>query len=237
METAIRQENAIKRFVHQYSKVVRGVLCCFDRIVFKGYLPVVRPKVREHVLRQNGLRAKDFRRFVQKHSARLLQHAQAMAQRTGRPMIYLNGREQKEDLVQKIVRDEGLREGLVCILRTVASLKLMSGEGRPRLVSSRRKCLAFYFYFLDREMGLMHVRIQTWFPLTIQVCVHGHEILARKLQRHGIAYRKEDNAFTWIADLPQAQRFADRLVKIHWHLRLKRFAPRLSAARSGAATP
>ena len=58
----------------------------------------------------------------------------------------------------------------------------------------------------------MHVRIQSWFPLTIQVCVNGHELLARKLDRHGIAYHKEDNAFTWIADVRRAQRFADRLV-------------------------
>lgn len=221
----------MKRFIHQYSKMIRGVLCCFDRIVFKGYLPVVRPEVLERLLSQNGLRIKDFGRFVQKHSARILRHAQAMAERTGRPMIYLKGRERKEDLVQKMVRDEGLREGLVCILRAVepcSSFHVVPGEGRPRLVSSRRKCLTFYFYFLDREMGLMHVRIQSWFPLTIQICINGHELLARKLDQYGIAYRKEDNAFTWIADLRRAQRFADRLVRIRWHLRLKRFALRVN---------
>jgi hypothetical protein len=223
----IAQENAMKRFVHHYSSMYHGVLSCFDRVVFKGYLPVVRPEVLERLLGHDGLLIKDFGRFVQQHSARILQHAQAMAQRTGRPMIYLQGRQRKEDLVQKMVRGEGLREGLVCILRTVepcSSFHLARGKGRPRLVSARRKCLTFYFYFLDREMGLMHVRIQSWFPLTIQVCVNGHELLARKLDRHNIAYRKEGNAFTWIADMRRAQRFADRLVRIPWHRRLRRFA-------------
>lgn len=217
----------MKRFVHHYSSMYRGVLSCFDRIVFKGYLPVVRPEVLERLLAQKGLRIKDFGRFVKQHSTRILEHAQATAERAGRPMIYLNGRQRKEDLVEKMIRDEGLREGLICVLRTVepcSSFNMVPGEGRPRLVSSRRKCLTFYFYFLDREMGRIHVRIQSWFPLTIQVCVNGHELLARKLDRHGIAYRKEDNAFTWIADLKRAQRFADRQVQIPWHRRLKRFA-------------
>jgi hypothetical protein len=27
-----------------------------------------------------------------------------------------------------------------------------------------RKCLHLYFYFIDRQFGLMHVRLQTWLP-------------------------------------------------------------------------
>ena len=210
----------MKRFIHQYSNMFRGVLSCFDRIVFKGYLPLARPDVMERLLDYNRCRIKDFGRFVQQQSARIVQHAQAIAQQAGRPMIYLRGNERKEDLVQRMVRAEGLPEGLVCVLRTVepcSSFKMLPGKGRPRLVGARRKCLTFYFYFLDREMGLMHVRIQSWFPLTIQICINGHELLARKLDRHGIAYHKEDNAFTWIADVRRAQRFADRLVRIPWH--------------------
>jgi hypothetical protein len=230
-QQTVPQENAMKRFIHQYSSMYRGVLSCFDRIVFKGYLPVVRAEVMERLLGQNGCRIKDFGRFVQQQSAKIVAHAQAIAKQAGRPMIYLSGHQRKEDLVQRMVRSEGLREGLVCVLRVVepcSSFKMVPGQGRPKLISARRKCLAFYYYFLDREMGLMHVRIQSWFPLSIQVCVNGHELLARKLDRHGIAYHKEDNAFTWIADVRRAQRFADRLVRIPWHRRLKRFALRVN---------
>ena len=39
-----------------------------------------------------------------------------------------------------------------------------------------------YYSYNDPEFGLMHVRIQTWFPLTIQVYVNGHDWLARQLQ-------------------------------------------------------
>jgi len=39
----------------------------------------------------------------------------------------------------------------------------------------------------------MHVKLQTWFPLQIQVYVNGHEWLARKLQQHQIRYTKREN--------------------------------------------
>ena len=44
----------------------------------------------------------------------------------------------------------------------------------------------------------MHVRLQTWFPFTIQVYINGHEWLARKMTRHGIAYTQVENIFIHI---------------------------------------
>jgi len=225
------QENAMNRFLQQYNKSIRGVLSCFDRILFKGYLPLTRPEIMENLLDRKGLLIKDFGKFVRRQSDRIYEYAEAIAQQTGRPMIYLQGNERKEDLVQKIIRDDGVQDGLVCVLKVVepcSSFKMVPGQHRPRLVRARRKCLTFYFYFLDKEMGLVHVRIPTWFPMSIQICINGHELLARKLDQHGIAYRKVDNAFTWIADLPRAQRFADRQVNIPWARRLNRFARRVN---------
>jgi len=42
----------------------------------------------------------------------------------------------------------------------------------------------------------MHVRLQTWFPLQIQVYVNGHEWLARKLKKNGIRYCKREMPFS-----------------------------------------
>ncbi len=48
----------------------------------------------------------------------------------------------------------------------------------PRYVRTN-VCLVIYFYWMDCEFGLMHVKIQTWFPFTMQVYVNGHEWLAK----------------------------------------------------------
>jgi hypothetical protein len=85
-----------------------------------------------------------------------------------------------------------------------------------------------YFYFLDPEFGLLHIRIQTWFPFTIQICINGHEWLARKMDRHGISYRKCDNAFLEISDPARAQRFADTMAQNNWPRILSAFARRVN---------
>jgi hypothetical protein len=61
---------------------------------------------------------------------------------------------------------------------------------RLEIVHRLRKCLHFYFYFLDPEFGFMHVRLQSWLPFTIQIYIKGHEWLCRQLDRRGIGYRR-----------------------------------------------
>ncbi len=56
---------------------------------------------------------------------------------------------------------------------------------------------------MDRHFGLIHVRIQTRFPMPIQIYLNGHEWLARKLQANAVRYTKLDNAFVWIEDMPE----------------------------------
>jgi hypothetical protein len=74
---------------------------------------------------------------------------------------------------------------------------------------AKRKCLQLYYYFMDRQLGLIHVKLQTWFPFPIQVYVNGHEWLARRLGRHGLKYLKSDNVFLHVSDLVRVQRLAD----------------------------
>jgi hypothetical protein len=73
-----------------------------------------------------------------------------------------------------------------------------------------------YYYFLDRDLGFMHVRLQTCAPFTCQVYANGHDYVARQLKKKGIAFEQIDNAFVELADADAAQRMADRFVKLAW---------------------
>jgi hypothetical protein len=88
--------------------------------------------------------------------------------------------------------------------------------------------MSLYYYFVDKDFGLIHVKVQTWFPMVIQVYVNGHEWLARKLSRHGIEFTKLDNVFIDIGDLERAQVFADRFCSIKWTGVLNRMARRVN---------
>ena len=165
---------------------------------------------------------KHFGPFVERLSGRLKEHAQALARKQERPFHYLASPSlSKEDIARRIIQEGGIEEGLICVLSCEEPCKSFTirrdRETRQLvLVPAERKCLHLYFYYLDREFGLMHVRLQTWLPFTIQVCLNGREWLVRQMDRAGIKYEQRDNCFTSIEDLPRAQRIFGRLTQRRW---------------------
>lgn len=222
----------MQQFIQKYGSWTRGTLGCFDRLVFRGHLSVSWARAMEGLMFRHKVLIKDFGRWVQQQSERVRLSAENLAHEANRPVIYLTGTsERKEDLVRKIATRDGVTEGLIAVLKAVEpcqSFVVRPGCGRPRLEPARRKCLTFYFYFLDAEFGLMHVRIQSWFPLTIQVCLNGHEWLARQLTARNIPFQQVDNAFVELGDAAAAQRLADRFPKLHWVRKLNAFARRVN---------
>ena len=137
----------------------------------------------------------------------------------------------KEDAARRLAERYGIEEGLVCVFSVLEPCRTFGFKFTTHsafVQPARRKCLHLYFYFMDRDFGLIHVRVQTWFALQIQVYMNGHEWLARKLTAHGVRYTKHDNAFVWIEDMARAQRFADRFVNLKWPAILNRYAKRVT---------
>ena len=56
------------------------------------------------------------------------------------------------------------------------------------------------------RFGLLHLRLQTWLPFPIQVCINGREYLARQLAQEGIGFEQCDNSFSRIDALPRRRR-------------------------------
>jgi hypothetical protein len=104
------------------------------------------------------------------------------------------------------------------------SFKLVYGQGRPRLVGARRPQRVLSFYSLDPQLGLIDVRLTTWFPFTIQVYVNGHSYLAREMRARRLGFNLQDNAFTALDDPAAAQELADSFAKLNWTKILDRLA-------------
>jgi hypothetical protein len=228
---AILKENAMKEFLAQFADSIQCALGCFDRLLFKGYLPISYPASMERWLASRGILLKDFKRFVTTQSDRLKLHAQRLAAKAGRPYQYLSRPLRKDDEARRLAQRDGLTEGLICvfaILEQAQSFQLRYGEGKPRLVSTQPRCLCLYFYYLDRDFGLLHVRLQTWFPFTVQIYVNGHSWLERQLTRRRLGFTACDNAFTSLADPVRAQKLADKLPGLNWPRLLAVFARRVN---------
>lgn len=216
------------RFLVKFANLIVGTLHCFDRVLFKGHLALAAPHQLEYFVDAVlQVRRSDFMKtLAPQYSDRLVAHAQQWAQRAGRTYEYRTGSFRKEEWAQKLIRDQGIREGLVGILGTLEtcrSFALVYGPDRPQFVSRPRQQRVLYYYFLDPQFGLIHVRLQTWLPWTCQVYVNGHEWLAQQMVQKRMGFVQRDNAFTELDDPDAAQRLADRFAQLNWTKILNRW--------------
>lgn len=225
------------RFLEKFTISIVAVLSCFDRVVFKGYLPFCdESHLNAYVDGTLQMRRKDFLPWLQQHSQTLVDHAQQLAEQHGRPYEYRQGRFKKERFIQELIRQDRLSQGLVavlCVQETCRTVKLVHGEKRPRLIFARRPQRVLYFYSLDADFGLMYVRLETWFPYTIQVYVNGHDWLARQMTKARLGFVQCDNAFTALDNPRRAQILADRFAKLGWVKQLTTWARQVNPLLKG----
>ena len=215
----------LSRFVTKFTSLIVAVLSCFDRVIFKGYLPITRALEGfvDHVLK---IRRCDFMRFAEQQSEAVV-IAKRLAQEAGAEYRFLQGFHRKEKLVDEILRGRPIAEGLICVfccMECCPSFQLVSAKDRPRLVNKRRQQRVLYFYLLDPDLGLIHIRLTTWFPFTVQVYVNGHSWLAQQLLKRRLGFNLQDNAFTALDNPKAAQKLADRFAHQNWTKILNRLA-------------
>ncbi len=227
-------------FLSIHQNDVIGTLSMFDRMIFKGYLTHLFPQgAFGRFLSVQSVLFKDFAQYVEQATHTLKEHAQRLAQEADRPFIYLASAttkargQSKEDLARAIAARDGITEGLVCVFSVLEVGTTFAVRGnrethKLEVVRRQRKCLHFYFYYLDAEFGLMHIRLQSWFPFDIQIYINGREWLARQLDRRDIPYERYDNKFLHIADLDTAQALCDKFVRRKWPRVLNAFARRVN---------
>ena len=58
------KESAVKHFIDKHQARITGTLSCFDRLLFKGHLPLGWPDALERFIACQGLRIKDSKRIV-----------------------------------------------------------------------------------------------------------------------------------------------------------------------------
>jgi hypothetical protein len=122
----------------------------------------------------------------------------------------------KEEVVARVLAQRGDHPGLVHIVSAMEACDSYrpwhdKASGKTLVRPDSGKCLHYYFYFMDADLGLIYLRVPTWCPFRLQFYCNGHSWLARQLAAEGIDYTMADNAFVRIADWQRAQTLADAL--------------------------
>jgi hypothetical protein len=231
----------MERFLTQHGSRIAGIVAGFDRLLFRGTLRSISyVKGFDRFLASQRVLYKDFAAYATAISARVRGHAESIAQQADRPFEYLpSAAIAKEERARAIMKRDGITEGLVCVFACVESCRTFTVRGdratkRLRLVQEDRKCTHLYFYWLDADFGLIHVRLQTWLPLAVQVYVNGREWLARRLTRAGLTYERHGNAVI-PADLVAAGTVSEELLRFRWEPWLSRYARQVNPWLTGAS--
>jgi hypothetical protein len=218
-------------FLQRFGSLVTGVLQGFDRLVFRGTLRSIvhGPRLMAYLSRREIL-MKDFSDWAQERTDKIKAAAERSAVAIGQKEVtYLNSSSvSKEDLARDIARARKVETGLITVLSAVEpcmsyNVHCDRAAKRIKIESVQRRCLHLYYYLMHPQFGFMHVRVQTWAPFTVRVCLNGREWLARQMDMAKIRYDRRDNCFFSISDLPAAQALMDLQPKLDWQQQLQAF--------------
>jgi hypothetical protein len=227
----------MKTFIQRFGTNILGVLHGFDRIRFRGtrrFIANVAGMM--NFLWQRQVLLKDFKAFAGNVTAQVRQAAEQVAVKQGRPVEYLhNSAMDKEAWAREVAQRDGIQQGLIGVLKAVEccwSYEVGPNRAKQKLELRGKpsRCLHYYHYFMDREVGLVYVRLQTWFPFTVHVGMNGREWLARQMDQIGLRYQRRDNCFASIEDWARAQQLMDEQLRTDWPGLLKRLLDQANPA-------
>jgi hypothetical protein len=213
----------VEAFLARHGDEVTGVISGWDRLRLQGSLRALYlADIMQQYLWRAGVLWKDFKGHVTEVTAHIRAAAEQTASDAGRPVVYVrSARTRKEALIEQIRERDGIERGLVAVLSAVEPCRTWVARGdratrKLRLELSWGKCIHLYFYLIHPLLGLMHLRLQTWFPFLVHVGLNGREWLARQMDAAGLGYRRADNCFTHLEDPARAQVLLDEQVHTRW---------------------
>lgn len=193
---------------------------CIDRLYLNGYVPKLQTSgqlcgfLSDHL----GNRIASPAAFRPLHD-HFVQSITAFAQRQLVPIVQFERRQRKDDVAAQYRARFHVAEGVVFI--GVAQERQFSFKATKHIVpphavhfSFSRQSVAvnqYYFYVQDAEWGPAFIKVGTYIPYPVRVCLNGNEWLKQQLRKEAIPFDSLDNGFLWCADPERLQQLADSL--------------------------
>ena len=131
------------------------------------------------------------------------------------PVYSFTHKERKDEVANQLRRQRGVRDGIVFI--GVAQEKAKAYNGKKvngQFQYDRDKTVYvnhYYFYIDDEDFGPLFLKVCSYAPWGIKLCLNGHEWAKRQLEKQKIAYAALDNGFLSCADAERLQEICDGL--------------------------
>ncbi len=208
------------KFTSDFSSHINFSYSFFDRIIVRGYIrSMFRPASVITLLRNLGF-SKHTNGIFKLFSDQLNSHIKKLAVKFEVPILWRDNHGGKEMEMQSYVEEYYFNQkklGVVCIIK---SLEFMSCYWNKQLTTKKgslftkmfwmkKQVTQHYIYINDSELGFCCLKISSGLPFHCQFYCNGHWYLRRQLDKKGIGYKMQDNAFLKIDD----EAYVENLIK------------------------
>jgi hypothetical protein len=192
---------------------------CVDRVYLNGYVPTLQTSgALTYFLEQHLGKRPASPLFLGQITQEFVAAVEAFAQEQQVPLIHFEAGQRKDDVAAAYRRKFTKPEGVVFI--GVAQEKMTAFKARKEI---KGKAVHFqfshqsvfvrmiYFYVQDAEWGPGFIKVGTYAPYPVKVCLNGHEWAKQQLRRAKVPFEALDNGFLSCADPTRLQTIAREL--------------------------
>ena len=175
---------------------------CIERLYLNGYIPQMQTSGQlVGYLRHLGIEIPSpsiLRDLTQSFKATVERYAKELEI----PVIHFGPRERKDDVVASYRDRFSKEEGVVVIgiAQEKANAYKATKRTQGQMVGfdySRQSVYVnhYYFYLQDKEFGPGFIKVCSYAPYGVKVCLNGHEWAKQQLKKEGVGFEALDNGF------------------------------------------
>ena len=206
-------------FSERYADLVTGSYDCVDRIVLNAYYPLGHNPggFRTWWRRLHGSDEQLDDTHLMRMAGRLARRVKAWGSANGVPVVFCKAGERKHRIAEEyLATHEITGPGVFLILvakapATVWKVKRSANGVITNLEKKREFVNHYSFHVMDPDWGHVTIKMSGHPPFGAQIILNGHEYVACQARRAGIAFGKDGNCFTAVADPAGLARVADAL--------------------------
>jgi hypothetical protein len=194
---------------------------CFDRLYLNGYIPCLQTEGQlMYFLTQHLGNKIPSPALLGRITNDFVKRVESFISNQDVPCIQFK-KKQRKDTIANDLRSKDPRHDVVLFVGT-AQEKQQAFKGnkvrdpKSQYVSfsySRQSVFVkhYYFYIDDADFGPCFIKIGTYAPFPIRVCINGHEWAKRQLENKAIAYESLDNGFLSCPEPKKMQKICEQL--------------------------
>jgi hypothetical protein len=179
-------------------------LACMDRIYLNGYIPRLQTggQLVTFMIERLG-RPIPSPALLGKITQHFVTAVKQFAHDNDIPVVKFEHKQRKDDIANDLRAKRPVRDQVVFIGVAQEKARAFSGRKREKkgyvgFEYERDKSVYvnhYYFYIDDEDFGPVFIKICSYAPWGIKVCINGHEWAKRQMEKTGVKFETLDNGF------------------------------------------